>query len=156
MNEEINGNHQKPLLIQLPLFHFVKLYTGGKNERQWLATLHLCFEVLTCSLQSLTKNILASDVKKTFQQTGLDSSCHLISEEKRTLPVSYMLSDTSINLLAQGRPCCTAWVRVDLVYMWVTGLGCNVIFFPSEIYIYFHLLKACKLSVTSPFTFPVK
>lgn len=66
-----------------PLFHVVKLYTGGKNERQRLATLRLCLEALTCSLWSVKKNILASDAKKTFQQTGFDSTCHLVSERKK-------------------------------------------------------------------------
>lgn len=32
------------------LFHVVKLYTGGKNERQRLATLRLRLKALTCSL----------------------------------------------------------------------------------------------------------
>lgn len=34
MNKYINGNHEKPLPISLPLFQFVKLYTRAKNERQ--------------------------------------------------------------------------------------------------------------------------
>lgn len=106
----MNGKHWKPLTIHPRLFLLVKLYTGGKNERQQLATLCLHFQVLKCSLWSVINNILASNAKKILQQTGHDSTCPHTREKNagvihtfRCKQKTYWPGQTSLHCLGKGR-----------------------------------------------------